>query len=210
MTSVLTEWFGNKNPQLLKAGGTLAVSLAERKKKEIILKKNNDLMVSINVINSVLSVIRNLALDKKSIGEMSENNLIETENALKVLISHGYVLKSKSKGFNNGEKYKFTYYTASESAKEILNNGGFTKQLSMKEKSKTSIKNKLSIKDSNVTGQINQGQHLEKNKAIISKQSGQLSENEKQQSIISKWFWLFLIPLVVGIIVIAVQFKWFK
>ncbi|ESU18635.1 hypothetical protein FCR2A7T_27410 [Flavobacterium cauense R2A-7] len=34
MASVLTEWFGNKNPQLLKAGGTLYDILAERNEIE--------------------------------------------------------------------------------------------------------------------------------------------------------------------------------
>ena len=171
-------------------------------------------MVSINVINSVLSVIKNLAFDKNSISELSENNLIETENALKVLVSHGYVLKSNSKGINKGKKYKFTYYTASESAKEILNNGGFTKQLSMKEKNRTSIKNKLSIKDSNVNGQINQGSIIEKNENIALKNTNQQGEKEKQQStiakFISKWFWYFFIPLIIGLILLKIQFKWFK
>ena len=118
-------------------------------------------MVSVNVINSILSVIDRFVFDKKSISSLSKINLMETENALKVLISHGYVLKSNSKGINKGKKYKYTCYTASEAAKEILKNGGFTKQLSMKEKSKTSVKNKLSIKDSNISGHINQGSLLE-------------------------------------------------
>jgi hypothetical protein len=38
----LKEWFGNKNPQLLKAGGTLAVSLAERNEIEIYQNMDND------------------------------------------------------------------------------------------------------------------------------------------------------------------------
>ncbi|ESU20204.1 hypothetical protein FEDK69T_30180 [Flavobacterium enshiense DK69] len=33
MTSVLMEWFGNKNPQLLKAGGTLCEILGKRNLK---------------------------------------------------------------------------------------------------------------------------------------------------------------------------------
>lgn len=143
-------------------------------------------MVSVNVINSILSVINRLALDKKSISSLSKNNLIETENALKVLVSHGYVLKSNSKGINKGQKYKYTYYTASESAKEILNNGGFTKQLSMKEKSKTSIKNKLSIKDSNVNGQINQGLYKEYN-PINNTTNDIPSKNEPKSIWLSIW-----------------------
>ncbi len=170
-------------------------------------------MVSIGTLNSVLTVIKNLMYDKKTISELSKLNLIETENALKVLISHGYVLKSNSKGVYNGGKYKYTYYTASESAKEVLNNGGFTKQLSMKENNKTSIKNKLTIKDSKVN-QVNHSSVLEKNEAIILKQIKTPKENEKQQSaitkIIGKWFWLFVIPLVIGLILIAIQFKWLK
>ena len=51
-------------------------------------------MVSVNVINKVLSVIDKLSLDKQSISDISEINQVEIENALNVLISHGYVLKS--------------------------------------------------------------------------------------------------------------------
>lgn len=169
-------------------------------------------MVSINVINRVLSVIDKFSLDKQSISDLSEINQAETENALNVLISHGYVFKSTSKGINKGRKYKINYYTASESAREILNKGGFTKQLSMKENTRTSIKNKMSIKDSTVN-QVNQGSFL-KDDTIILKQTKTASENENKQrattKIIGKWFWLFLIPLVIGIILIAIQFKWFK
>ena len=46
------------------------------------------------------------------------------------------------------------------------------------------------------------------------KQTKTPSENENKQSAITKsigkWFWLFVIPLVIGIILIAIQFKWFK
>ena len=171
-------------------------------------------MVSTKTLNGVLRVIIRLSLDAKSISGLAKINLIETEYSLKVLISNGYVLKSKSKGIHEGKKFHYVYFKASESAIEILNNGGFTKQLSMKEKSKTSVKNKLSIKDSNVNGQINQGSFLEKNEAIILKQTKVPNENEKQQSAITKsmgkWFWLFVIPLVIGVVLIAIQFKWFK
>ena len=169
-------------------------------------------MVSVNVISKVLSVIDKLSLDKQSISDISEINQVEIENALNVLISHGYVLKSTSKSLHKGKKYKTNYYKASESAIEILNKGGFTKQLSMKENTKTSIKNKLSIKDSTVN-QINQGSFLKDNNIIL-KQTKTPSENENKQSAITKsigkWFWLFVIPLVIGIVLIAIQFKWFK
>lgn len=170
-------------------------------------------MVSVNVLNKILFVIKDLMYDDKTISELSNINFLETKYALKVLISHGYVLKSNSKGIHEGKKYNFTYYIASESAKEILNKGGFSKQLTMKEINKTSIKNKMSIKDSKVN-EVNQGSVLEKNEAIILKQTKTPKENEKQQSaitkIIGKWFWLFIIPLVVGVILIAIQFKWFR
>ena len=82
----------------------------------------------------------------------------------------------------------------------------------MKENTKTSIKNKLSIKDSTVN-QINQGSFLKDNNIIL-KQTKTPSENENKQSAITKsigkWFWLFVIPLVIGIVLIAIQFKWFK
>lgn len=170
-------------------------------------------MVSVNVLNKILFEIKDLMIDDKSISESSNINLLETKYALNVLISHGYVLKSNSKGTHKGKKYKFTYYIASESAKEILKKGGFTKQLTMKENNKTSIKNKMSIKDSTVN-QVNQGSVLKKNEAIILKQTKTPKENEKQQSAITKrigkWFWLFVIPLVIGVILIAIQFKWFR
>ena len=81
-------------------------------------------MVSVNVINKVLSVIDKLSLDKQSISDISEINQVEIENALNVLISHGYVLKSTSKSLHKGKKYKTNYYKASESAIEILNKLG--------------------------------------------------------------------------------------
>jgi hypothetical protein len=118
-------------------------------------------MVSTKSINGILKVIEKLMLDTKSISELSKISLIETEYALKVLVSNGYVLKSKSNGVYEGKKYRYVYYVASESAREILNNGGFVKQLSMKEKGTPSVVNKVSIKDSKVEGQINQGSNLD-------------------------------------------------
>lgn len=169
-------------------------------------------MVSTTTLNGVLKVIKDLILDEKSISELAEINLIETKHALNVLISHGYVLKSDSKGLKEGKEYHYKYYVASESAKEILNNDGFTKQLSMKNNNKTIVKNKLYIKDSSFSGQINQGSVLEKNEVIISKQINEHKEKEKRtiNKFIDKWFWLFLIPILIGIILILIQFKYFK
>lgn len=172
-------------------------------------------MVSTKILNGVLIVIKNFMLDKKCISELSNINLNETKYALDVLVSHGYVLRSHSKGINDeGQKYSYVYYVASESAKEILNDGGFTKQLSMKEKSKTSVKNKLSIKDCTVNGQVNQGSLLEKNETIVIKQTSNPQTNEKQQSaivrFIDKWFWQIIIPLVLGITLITIESIWFK
>lgn len=144
-------------------------------------------MVSVKTINGVLFVMTKFMLDKKSISESSKISLIETEYAIDVLVSNGYVLKSTSKGINDkGKKYHYTYYTASESAKEILNNGGFTKQLSMKEKSKTSVTNKLSIKDSSISGIINQGSLLE-NSPINNNINAIPSKNEPKSIWLNLW-----------------------
>jgi hypothetical protein len=173
-------------------------------------------MVSTKTLNGVLKVITNFMLDKKSISELSKINLIETKYALDVLVSNGYVLRSNSKGINDkGQKYSYVYYVASESAKEILNDGGFTKQLSMKEKSKTSVKNKLSIKDSTVNGQVNQGSLLE-NSPINSNTNAIPSKNEPK----SIWFriWKFtdhkliaqIILIIISLILGYFGFKYLK
>lgn len=144
-------------------------------------------MVSVKTINGILLVMTKFMLDKKSISESSKISLIETEYAIDVLVSNGYVLKSTSKGINDKrKKYHHTYYIASESAKEILNNGGFTKQLSMKEKSKTSVKNKLSIKDSSISGIINQGSLLE-NSPINNNINAIPSKNEPKSIWLNFW-----------------------
>lgn len=165
-------------------------------------------MVSVKTINGVLLVMTKFMLDKKNISESSKINLIETEYAIDVLVSNGYVLKSISKGINDkGKKYHYTYYTASESAKEKLNNGGFTKQLSMKEKSKTYVKNKLSIIDSSISGIINQGSLLE-NSPINNNTYAKPSNNETKSIWINHWKFtdhkliaqiiLIIISLIIG------------
>jgi len=114
-------------------------------------------MVSTKTLNAIVFTIKDFMLDAKNISDISKVSLEETKYALKVLVSRGYVYIHNSKGVHKGENYYFTYYYASESAKEILIDGGFKKQLSMKEnsikKSKTINKN-ISINNSTV-GDVN-------------------------------------------------------
>lgn len=158
-------------------------------------------MVSVNVINSILLVIEKLTLDKKSISEISKINLIETENALNVLLSHGYVLKSNSKVNHKGKKYKFIYYIASESAKEILKKGGFTKQLSMKENNKTSIKNKMSFKDTTINGNVGQDSRFEN--MPINNNTNDTSIKKEPKSILFK-IWGFTDHKLISQIIIII------
>lgn len=134
-------------------------------------------MVSVKILNSIVFSIKDFMLDVNSISELSSVKPIETKYALDVLVSHGFVLMSQSKGVHKGKKYNFTYYIASESAKEILLNGGFTKQLSMKEKNVKKIKNNLNINNSTINGQVTQDSSFE-NSPISNKTNETPIKNE--------------------------------
>lgn len=158
-------------------------------------------MVSTKTLNAIVFTIKDMMLDAKNISDISKVSLGETEYALKVLVSRGYVYVYHSKGVHKGENYHFTYYSASESAKEILIDGGFKKQLSMKEKSTTKIKNNMTINDSNINGQVNQGSSFEN--SPINNNINETPIKNEPKSILEK-IWKFTDHKVVAQIIIII------
>lgn len=114
-------------------------------------------MVSIKTLNSIISALYQFTWSAKNISEITGISLSEVKYSLKVLVSHGYAHKTNFERDYKKSGIIGITYSASESAKEILDSGGFTQQLSMKEKngkkSKTINKN-ISINNSTV-GDIN-------------------------------------------------------
>jgi len=174
-------------------------------------------MVSIKTLNKVVKSISLLTLSTKDISEDSDIRLSEVKHALKVLMSHGYVHKTNFEKDYKESGVKGITYSASESAKEILNSGGFTQQLSMKEKGRNKTINKnISIKDSTVNGDVNYEPLFSKSPKNINVQATPTKNDDKSMLFYVCYEWVnnnkilcgIIIAILIGIFKKQTLFSW--
>ncbi|MFE3866850.1 hypothetical protein ACFX5E_02025 [Flavobacterium sp. LS2P90] len=94
----------------------------------------------------------------------------------------------------------------------FIENGGFKEYYKLKKERELEIKNITNNFNNSTIGQFNQSDDLSVVKTEI-KKIIQPKEKEKQQNAIAesigRWFWQIVIPLLIGVVLLAIQQKWF-
>ncbi|MFV7236011.1 hypothetical protein [Flavobacterium sp. ZB4R12] len=133
-----------------------------------------------------------------------ENNLKLLKSKLSELVKAKYIKKTATPVIRE------SYFSSKDPVYKIQIAGRkYLAEIEPKKQNKDQLKYDFS---NSTIGQVNQSDFLTVEKTEI-KQTIQPAEKEKQQNTIAekigKWFWHVAIPLFIGIILLAIQQKWF-